>query len=43
MRIPANFLSMVINDGNESFKNVFNILVIRETDSPSDNFTNFNS
>jgi hypothetical protein len=35
MRIPANFLSTVINEGNEQPKNIFDVLAIVETNSPS--------
>ena len=35
MRIPANFLLMVIDDRNEQFQTIFDVLVIGETDSPS--------
>jgi hypothetical protein len=35
MRIPANFLSTVINEENEQPKNIFDVLAIVETNSPS--------
>ena len=34
MRIPSNLLSTVIKNRNEQFKNIFDILVIGETDFP---------
>jgi hypothetical protein len=35
MRIPSNFLLTVINDEINIFKNMFDVSVIGETESPS--------